>query len=39
MSRFMNEVVVDIRGGRETWRVFVALCLPAAVLGFTLALV
>lgn len=29
MSRFLNETIKDIRGGRETWRVFIALAGPA----------
>jgi hypothetical protein len=29
MSRFLNETLSDIRGGRETWRVFIALSGPA----------
>lgn len=39
MSRFVNEVIIDIRRGRETWRVFVALCLPSALASVALALV
>ena len=35
MSRFLNATMSDIRGGRETWRVFVALAGPA----FTLAII
>ena len=33
MSRFFNETITDIRRGRETWRVFVALCAPSFVLA------
>ena len=29
MSNFLNATMSDIRGGRETWRVFVALAGPA----------
>jgi hypothetical protein len=29
MSQFLNETIKDIRGGRETWRVFIALAGPA----------
>ncbi len=39
MSRFMTETLTDLRHGRESWRVFVALCAPAlaiTVLTFTL---
>ena len=32
MSRFLNETLVDIRRGRESWRVFVAVCTPALAL-------
>ena len=32
MSRFLNDTLTDIRRGRESWRVFVALCAPAFVL-------
>jgi hypothetical protein len=35
MSRFLSETVTDMRNGRETWRVFLALGAPA----FTIALV
>jgi hypothetical protein len=37
MSRFLNETMTDIRRGRETWRVFVALCTPAFVLAVAAA--
>ncbi len=29
MSRFLSDTVSDMRGGRETWRVFLALGGPA----------
>ena len=35
MSRFLNQTMSDIRGGRQTWRVIVFLSGPA----FALALV
>ena len=38
MSHFLHETVSDIRHGRETWRVFVALCGPAFMIAVTLAL-
>jgi len=38
MSRFMNETISDLRGGRETWRVFVLLAGPAFAVAFTLTL-
>lgn len=39
MSRFMNETITDIRTGRETWRVLVALCTPAFILAIALSMV
>lgn len=36
MSRFLNETLSDIRGGRETWRVFVALSGPAFAIALAL---
>lgn len=39
MSRFLNETISDMRGGRETWRVFVALAGPAFTLAVVLALI
>ncbi|HYO76128.1 MAG TPA: hypothetical protein VE010_06655 [Thermoanaerobaculia bacterium] len=29
MSRFLNETMSDLRGGRETWRVFVLVGGPS----------
>jgi len=29
MSRFLNETMSDLRGGRETWRVFLLIGSPA----------
>ena len=29
MSRFINSTLVDMRKGRESWRVFLAVCSPA----------
>jgi hypothetical protein len=37
MSRFLNETISDMRGGRETWRVFVALAGPAFTIAIVLA--
>jgi hypothetical protein len=37
MSRFLNETMSDIRGGRETWRVFITLCVPALAAAIVLA--
>jgi hypothetical protein len=34
MSRFLSRTMVDIRGGRQTWRVFVALGVPSFALAF-----
>jgi hypothetical protein len=36
MSHFLNATLSDIRGGRETWRVFVALAGPAFAIAITL---
>ncbi len=38
MSRFINETIADVRGGRETWRVFLTMCGPALVIAVVLAL-
>ncbi|HEV7763901.1 MAG TPA: hypothetical protein VGQ76_02765 [Thermoanaerobaculia bacterium] len=38
MSQFLNETIKDIRGGRETWRVFVALAGPAFFVAITMTL-
>jgi hypothetical protein len=38
MNRFLNDTINDMRGGRETWRVFVALAGPAFTLAFVLSL-
>lgn len=32
MNRFVTETLNDIRRGRESWRVFVALCSPSFLL-------
>lgn len=37
MSRFLNETLTDIRRGRETWRVFVAVCTPSFVVALIAA--
>jgi hypothetical protein len=39
MSRFLNETMSDIRSGRETWRVFVALSGPSFALAIFIAVV
>ena len=39
MTRFLTDTLTDLRHGRETWRVFVALCTPAfAITLITLTL-
>jgi hypothetical protein len=38
MSRFLNETISDLRAGRETWRVFVALLGPAFAIAVTVTL-
>lgn len=37
MSRFLNATMSDIRGGRETWRVFVALGGPAFAIAIVMS--
>ncbi|HYC60971.1 MAG TPA: hypothetical protein VEK79_15520 [Thermoanaerobaculia bacterium] len=37
MSRFLNATMSDLRNGRETWRVFVALGGPAFALAVVLS--
>jgi hypothetical protein len=37
MTRFLTDTLTDIRRGRETWRVFVALCAPSFVLALLAA--
>ena len=37
MSHFLNQTMTDIRRGRESWRVFVALCGPAFALAIAVA--
>jgi hypothetical protein len=37
MSRFLNATMSDIRGGRETWRVFVILAGPAFAVAIAIA--
>ncbi len=39
MSHFLSETMTDIRRGRETWRVFVALGGPAFALAIVVALI
>jgi hypothetical protein len=31
MSEFVLHTISDLRGGRQTWRVFVLVCAPAFV--------
>ena len=38
MSRFLNATMSDIRGGRETWRVFLLLGGPAFAMAITIHL-
>ena len=39
MSRFVNETISDMRGGRESWRVFIALAGPAFAIAVVLSLI
>ena len=36
MSHFLQHTITDLRHGRETWRVFVALCGPAFAVAVTI---
>ena len=38
MSRFLNATMSDLRGGRETWRVFLLVGGPSFVLAVTTSL-
>lgn len=38
MSRFLNATLSDLRGGRETWRVFLALGSPSFAVAVAVAL-
>lgn len=38
MSRFLNRTMSDIREGRETWRVFVAVGFPSLLVAVVAAL-
>ena len=38
MSRFLSDAVSDMRSGRETWRVFLALGGPAFAVAVATAL-
>jgi hypothetical protein len=38
MSRFLNATMSDLRGGRETWRVFVIVASPAFVVAVAVTL-
>lgn len=37
MSRFLNETMSDIRGGRQSWRVVVTMSVPAFLLSIAAA--
>ena len=39
MSRFMTHTISDLRGGRESWRVLIAITVPAFALAFAFTLV
>lgn len=39
MSQFLNETLSDLRGGRETWRVFVILGGPAFTIALLVSLI
>ena len=37
MNEFLHATLSDIRGGRETWRVIIALSAPAFVLALVIS--
>ncbi|HEX7807198.1 MAG TPA: hypothetical protein VF608_00670 [Thermoanaerobaculia bacterium] len=39
MNAFIDRTLYDIRGGRQTWRVFALLCLPAFAAGIVAGIV
>ena len=39
MSRFVNETISDMRSGRESWRVLIALAGPAFAIAVVLSLI
>jgi hypothetical protein len=39
MSRFVNETISDLRGGRDSWRVIITITIPAFALAFGTALI
>jgi hypothetical protein len=39
MSRFLNATMSDLRGGRETWRVFLIVGSPAFLVAVVATLV
>jgi len=34
MSRFLNETISDLRGGRNSWRVILTCTIPAFAVAF-----
>ena len=38
MSRFLNQTMIDVRSGRESWRVFLALGAPSFVVAVAVTL-
>jgi len=39
MSRFLNQTMIDVRSGRESWRVFLALGAPSFVVAVVVTLI
>ena len=39
MSAFLNHTLSDIRGGRESWRVFTLFAVPSFVIAIAVAVV
>jgi len=38
MNAFLNSTLLDLRGGRQTWRVFALLLIPAFAAGIVTGL-
>ena len=38
MSRFLNQTMIDVRGGRESWRVFLTLGTSSFVVAIAFTL-
>ncbi|HEV7921071.1 MAG TPA: hypothetical protein VGR02_09815 [Thermoanaerobaculia bacterium] len=38
MTDFMHHTMADIRGGRQTWRVILTLCIPSLAISLATSL-